>query len=113
MKKRAGVFALLALLSALTSCVLLDPGRSVRLYASSTSGSVLGNYLCGGIFSSFSQASPWSIEMEAEKGDMVILTAGSGSGPGAATVRIFVDGGLIKEATGQTSAIIQISVRLE
>lgn len=109
--KLTTLLALVGLAFCACSPATEDPSRLVRLYADSTSGSVLGNYLCGGTFSVFVQASPWSIEIQTERGDHVILTAGSYSGSGTVTARIFVDGDLFREGTG--SLIVQVSGTLE
>ena len=110
MKKSLLIILVLFLL---LSCDL-DTSRTVQFYASSTSGLVLGNYLWAGGFNSFSdEPSPWSVEVEAEKGDYVILTVANSLGTGTVAARIYVDGALFREITGTDGDIIQVAGYVE
>jgi len=113
--KRKIIAALLVILVIflLLSCDL-DPGRTVRFYASSTSGLVLGNYFWSGGFNTFiDRPSPWSVDVETEKGDYVILTVTNSLSTGTVTARIYVDGALFRENTGLDADIIQVAGYVE
>ena len=110
--KKIALLAILVLVL-LLSCDL-DPGREVRFYASSTSGSVLGNYYWAGDFNMFiDEPSPWSVDVAVEKGDYVILTVTNTWSAGTVTARIYVDGTLFRENTGLDADIIQVAGYVE
>ena len=111
MKYRYWLVIVLALSLLVISCVPEDTSRTVRFYASSTSGTVSVDYFCGeedsfsdGYISLDDQISPWSVEMEAEVGDYVYLIAGNLLGEEGLIARIYVDGKLFEEDTGDSFA---------
>ena len=110
--KRWGIALLILLILVLmVACDLLDPSRVVQFYASTTSGLLTGNYFIetDGVINNFIEASsPWSVEIDGNKGDYVILTVG---GDEDVTARIYVDGTLFKEKVG--TFVIQIAGYLE
>ena len=102
--KKFWAVALLALSLLVVSCDL-DTSRTVRFYASSTFGTVSVEYFCGdpssGDYISLDdQVSPWSVEVKAEKGDYVELFVGDLLNEEGLIARIYVDGKLFKEDTG-------------
>jgi len=113
MKKIIAISLILLTLTALVSCDL-DSARTVRFYASSTSGLVTGNYYWSGGMTMFNdRTSPWSIEVETEKGDQVILTVTNSLGTGTIVARIYVDDVLFRENTGIDMDIIQVAGYVE
>ena len=97
----------------LLSCDL-DTSRTVQFYASSTSGFVSGNYLWIGGFNSIAdKPSPWSVEVETEKDDYVILTIFNSLGTGTVTAKIYVDGTLFREISGTDWDIVQVAGYVE
>ena len=106
-------FLIILVLFLLLSCKV-DTSRVVRFYASSTSGSVSGNYLWVGGFNSITdKPSPWSVDVETEKDDYVILTVSNSLGTGTITAKIYVDGTLFREITGTDWEFIQVAGYVE
>jgi len=105
MKRRYWLVIVLALSLLVVSCVPEDTSRTVRFYASSTSGKVSVDYYCGDdrfsgdLISLDNQVSPWSIETEAEKGDWAELFAGNLIDEEGLTARIYIDGKLFQDDT--------------
>lgn len=106
--KKIAILAVLVLFL-LLSCDL-DTSRTVKFCAGSTSGVVYGSYLTSvdnitTIFIDFS--SPWSVEVEVEKGDYVLLTI-YGDLSDILTARIYVDSKLFREKIETGVETIQI-----
>jgi hypothetical protein len=112
-KKIIAAFLTVLVMSLFISCNP-DKSRTVRFYASSSSGEVSGNYLWSGGASVFSdKPSPWHIDVETEEGDYVVMMATNSSGIGTVVARIYVDGELFRENTGQDMDIIQVAGFIE
>jgi len=111
--KRIAILVILVLFL-LPSCYLTT-NRTVQFYANSTSDVVYGSYLTSidsinHIFIDLSP--PWSLDVEAEKGEYVLLTV-SGDLADALTARIYVDGDLFREKNETGVILIQVGGYIE
>ena len=100
MKRCGFVLLILLILVLVGSCDFLDPSREVQFSASATSGLLTGSYLieADSVLHHFiDEAIPWSVEIDGNKGDYVVLTV---SGGGDVTASIYVDGALFEQTVG-------------
>ena len=108
------LFLAILILFLLLSCDLIDSNRTVRFYASSTSGLVSGSYLWAGGFNVFSnEPSPWSMDVKTEKDDYVILTVTNSLYTGTVTAKIYFNDMLFREISGTDWDIIQVAGYVE